>query len=283
EEVAEALANLQERQKRIEKSDTAEAKVGDMLKLSYAGTIAGEEELSNRLLKAEESWMLVDEPEMIPGAKTILAGAKAGATIEATVNFPADFHEAELAGKTANYKFEVIEVHTSIIPEITDEFAKGLGLEDVADLKAKITDSLMHGKEQAEAGKVQEEALKAALAIAGDFDVSSSQIAEEVKTLKEDAANAEKSEEELFAKAKERVQSFYYLIQLAKEENVQITMQDMENRLQTMSYYSRKSPKLLQKELVKDGRINGVAMDVTLDKTIRRLADIATGKDTSAE
>ncbi len=277
-ELEAALADIAERQKKIEKSETEPAKLGDMIKASYTGTIEGEvEESAQRILKSEESWLMLNDPEMIPGIKESLVGAKAGDTVVDTVNFPADFHEASLAGKSAEYTFDVIEVHTSVLPEINDDFAKEIGLESLADLNEKIEENLLQGKKQEVEGKIQEEALKQLLALAGDFPVPPSQITEEVNSLKADKANAELTDEEVTAKAKERVQSFYLLVKLAKEEKIQVSQSDMDEQIQKMSYYSQKSPKLVQKKLEKEGRMNSIALDISLNKTVERLVELATG------
>lgn len=282
-EVTDALKELQERQKRIEKaSDDVESKLGDMLKLSYEGKVDGEvDESAERVLKAEESWMMIGDPEMVPGIKESLVGVKAGETVVDEVEFSADFYQEALAGKKATYTFKIDEVHTSILPEINDEFAQQAGLKDVADLEEKIKDSLLQSKKAESENKAQEEAVNALLAITGDFDVSPTQVAEELKNLKEKPANADKEDAELEAEAKKRVQGFYALLELAKAEKVEVTPQEMEDRIKVMSYYSQKSPSIMQKQLQKEGRLGGVAMEITLDKTVKCLMDIATGADSA--
>ncbi len=285
EEVAEAIKELQERQKRIEKADESVAsKLGDMLKLSYEGTVEGGEEVeesAQRVLKAEESWLMIDDPEMIPGVKSFLVGVKAGDEVTQTVDFPADFYQTYLAGKKAEYTFKIEEVHTAILPEINDEFAVSAGLKDLAELEEKVKESLLTGKASAAQNKVQEEAVNALLEVTGDFEVSPTQVEEELKTLKERPANATKEDAELREEAKKRVQGFYALVELAKAENVDVTPQEMEDRIKVMSYYSQKSPEIMQKQLAKEGRLGGVAMEITLDKTVKRLVDIATGADSA--
>lgn len=280
-----ALVELQERQKRIEKAENGEAaKLGDMLKVAYEGTVEGGEELdeaTQRLLKTEDSWLMINEPEMIPGISKFLVGVKAGDEVTETVEFPADFYQTDLAGKKATYTFKIDEVHTSILPELDDEFAVSAGLKDLEELKEKIKESLVSAKQAEVDNKAQEDAMNALLDIIGDFDVSEAQVAEELKTLQEKPANATKEEAELATEAKRRVQGFYALLELAKAEGVQVTPQEMEDRIKVMSYYSKKSPEIMQKQLEKEGRLGGVAMEITLDKTIKCLVDLATGADSA--
>lgn len=278
EELTEALKELQERQKRIEKAeDDVESKLGDMLKLSYEGKVDGDvDESVERTLKAEESWMMIGDPEMVPGIKESLVGVKAGETVVDEVVFPEDFYQEVLAGKKATYTFDIAEVHTAIVPEINDEFAQQAGLKDVAELEDRIKASILESKQAAAENAAQEQAVTALLEQTGDFDVSPTQVAEELKNLKEKPANAVKEDAELEEEAKKRVQGFYALLELAKAEKVEVSPQEMEDRIKVMSYYSQKSPSIMQKQLEKEGRLGGVAMEITLDKTVKCLMDIAT-------
>jgi trigger factor len=71
-----------------------------------------------------------------------LKGAKAGDTRECALTFGSDHPNAELAGKTANFKIEVKEVKRKKLPELTDELAEEVAKTDLAGLRERITKGL---------------------------------------------------------------------------------------------------------------------------------------------
>ena len=80
-----------------------------------------------------------------------LVGLKKGQTATFSIDMPADppIMLAALQGKTdkIDFEVEVKVVKKKILPEVTDEWAKDtLGFEDVADLRAKIAESVAQQK-----------------------------------------------------------------------------------------------------------------------------------------
>ncbi len=282
EEVEAALNDLAERQKKIESVKDEPAKLGDMVKASYTGKIDEEvAESAKSILNSEETWIMINEPEILPGIKEALVGAKAGDTVIDTLTFPKDFHEESLAGKSVEYTFDISEVFASIVPELNDEFAKSIGLNSIEETKEKIKENLLQAKKQEVESKLQESALLEVLKLSGDFEIPQSQIKSEIENLKKD--NAELSDEEATEKAKERIRAFYILVKLAKEEKINVSQADIDSQIQKMSYYSQKSPQLIQKKLAKEGRLNGISLDILLNKAMERLTQIATNEEITKE
>jgi trigger factor len=58
--------------------------------------------------------------------------------------FPEDYHGKEVAGKTADFMVTLTKLEAANLPEVTDEFAKSLGVKDatVDALKAEIRQNL---------------------------------------------------------------------------------------------------------------------------------------------
>ena len=59
-----------------------------------------------------------------------LTGRKGGESFEADVDFPADFRNEQLAGKTAKVSFSIVKVQEPQLPEVDAEFAKLFGIAD---------------------------------------------------------------------------------------------------------------------------------------------------------
>ena len=109
-----------------DKGDAGVVEQGDRLGLSFVGKIDGKEFDGGR------------SGEFIPGFEEQLIGFKKGETREIEVTFPADYQSDELAGKAATFEVTVLHVDGPNSGELDDEFAKRLGVEDVAALRDAV-------------------------------------------------------------------------------------------------------------------------------------------------
>ena len=96
------------------------------------------EELGARFVIGHQS-----VPEQINEA---LQGAKVGDHREAVKRFPDDDEKAERAGKTVRYTIDVKGLKRKVLPEISDELAKTIGLDSLDELKERIGEVLQRNK-----------------------------------------------------------------------------------------------------------------------------------------
>lgn len=92
--------------------------------------------------------LIIGKNYILPGFDKKIAGAKKGDIREFSLPYPADYHDKNLAGKMAEFKVEVKEVYSRVLPEVNEEFAKGFGLKSEEELKSNIKKSLLAEKEQ---------------------------------------------------------------------------------------------------------------------------------------
>lgn len=122
-----------------DKGDGAVVEQGDRLGLSFVGKIDGVEFAGG---KSDHAHLTVGSNEFIPGFEEQLVGQKKDETRTITVTFPADYNNAELAGKEATFDVTVLHVDGPNQGELDDEFAKKLGLEDVAALRNAVKEQM---------------------------------------------------------------------------------------------------------------------------------------------
>ena len=67
---------------------------------------------------------------MLPEFESGLEGIKVSEQKTVEVNFPEDYHGADVAGKTAEFTLKATRVSKPELPEIDEEFAKGFGVQD---------------------------------------------------------------------------------------------------------------------------------------------------------
>jgi trigger factor len=78
----------------------------------------------------------------LKGFKDSLKGAKVGDEKESTIEYPPDYTNKILAGKTVTFKVKVNEVKERELPELNDDFAKDIGTENLEDLKTKVKETI---------------------------------------------------------------------------------------------------------------------------------------------
>ncbi|MBZ0252087.1 MAG: trigger factor, partial [Candidatus Methylomirabilis sp.] len=80
-----------------------------------------------------------------------IVGMKPGETREVAVKFPEDYFSEALRGAEATFKVALKEIQTLDLPELTDEFAKGLGggFDTVEKLRARVREDLQKAAEEA--------------------------------------------------------------------------------------------------------------------------------------
>jgi len=155
-EVGRALDNIAQRAQEFAPPDEPRpSREGDRLIIDFEGQIEGQPFEGG---KAEDFPLVLGSGFMIPGFESQLVGHGAGEAVSVEVTFPAEFPKTELAGKAASFAVQIKEVQEPKPVALDDELAKGQGFDDLAALKAAISDSI--GREY---GQVSRMRLKRAL------------------------------------------------------------------------------------------------------------------------
>ena len=105
----------------------AAAQAGDRVTVDFTGTIAGEAFSGG---SGTDVPFVLGEGRMLPEFETAVTGLAKGASTRFDLTFPADYHGAEVAGKTARFDVTVKDVEWAHTPVIDAEFAKSLGIGD---------------------------------------------------------------------------------------------------------------------------------------------------------
>lgn len=134
------------------------AEKGDRLTIDFLGRIDGEAFAGG---EAQDQPLVIGSGEFIPGFEDQLIGAAAGDQKSVTVNFPADYGAAHLAGKEAVFDVTVKEVAAPGPLELDDETAKKLGLESIDRLREIVKGQIENQYGQMTRQKVKRELLDA--------------------------------------------------------------------------------------------------------------------------
>jgi trigger factor len=149
--VDDSLKRLQEANPRYE-AKAGEAAKGDRLTIDFVGTLDGEAFKGG---SAEDAQVLLGSGNFIPGFEEGLIGSKAGDDRNVEATFPENYPEASLSGKKVNFAVKVKEVASPSTPTADDEFAKGLGLESLDQLRDMVKQRLEQDRGMASRMKVK--------------------------------------------------------------------------------------------------------------------------------
>jgi trigger factor len=122
-----------------DKGEDAVVAEGDRLGLSFVGKIDGEPFEGG---SADHAHLTVGAGEFIPGFEEQLVGMKKGETKTVSVTFPEDYGNAALRGKQAEFEVTVLHADGPKEGALDDDFAKTLGLDDLAALRDAVRDQI---------------------------------------------------------------------------------------------------------------------------------------------
>ncbi len=115
------------------------SKTGDVLVIDFKGRTA-DDNVEHPGMASEGHHLELGSNSFIPGFEDQLTGKKAGDKVEVKVSFPEEYGAAELAGRDAIFDVEIHEIRQNVEAKIDDEFAKSLGMEDLAALRKAVED-----------------------------------------------------------------------------------------------------------------------------------------------
>ena len=122
------------------------AEMGDSTIIDFEGFVDG---VAFDGGKGENFPLELGGGQFIPGFEEQLVGRKQGDEFDITVNFPAEYQAAELAGKEATFKIKLHDVKLKQLPIIDDEFAKDVSdFETLEEFKTEIRKKINESNER---------------------------------------------------------------------------------------------------------------------------------------
>ena len=266
----------------------APAVAGDMLKVDYESDFTPAEDANaavKRQAAAKDSFLWLNEPELIPGSIKALTGAEKGKEYSFAAEYAADYREKEFAGKTVNYKVKVQSVQHR--GKLTDEeMLANTGAKTMDDLRGMFRKELEMEAAAKRRSEANEAVYKKLDEAAGEFDLPAGLLDAEIqKNLQKIAretvrseADAEKFKSELDAhkaeaekNARPALRRMLILRKLAQLEKVTVSDAELEAQVNGMSRYYGYKPNALRETLRKSGAIEDLRFDILSSKALDQL------------
>jgi trigger factor len=185
----------------------------------------------------------------INGLSQGLLGASEGDTRTLELDFPPDYQDADVRGKKGVFAVKVHQVSEKVLPELDDEFAKTVGVQDLGTLRKTVRGELAHAAFHEGRDEAAEHALGHAIDTA-KVDVPDILVDDELDHMLADLKDrlrqqglsyeefllrAKKTEDEVRAEwrdaARRRATSMLVLDEIAKREDVGVTSDELAQEL----------------------------------------------------
>lgn len=256
---------------------------GDFAIIDFAGTVDGEPFSGG---EGKGYPLEVGSNSFIPGFEDQLVGLSKGDSTDVEVTFPEDYFVKDLAGKEAIFKVNIQDVKRKELPELNDEYvASKTDFKTVEDLRANYKERMQKAAEANAKAEYEHELIDLAVANA-KFSVPEimiedkiSQMVEEMKMSLESrkmsldmymqytGLDMAKIRENQRPVAEENVKTDLVLDAIAKAEDIQVDMADVDAEIAAISAQHGASPEEVKKIIKGNG-----TMGLLLANILRRKA-----------
>jgi len=230
----------------------------------------------------DEEDIKADDIEVVLGGEGVqqeftdnLQNTKPDDTKSFLVTYPEDFTSQGLAGKKVEYQASVTAVRRKELPEVDDEWAKSLGddFDSVETLRSKIREDLERRSAAESDHRLRAEVMRKLLE-AHKFEVPQSlvehQTSQRLESVVRDMigrgidprsrdVNWEGAREELKVQAEEDVRASMLLEQIAEEEKIEVSNEEVETEIEAIATASRQPKEQVRAALTKDGGERSIA------------------------
>lgn len=289
-DINEIIKNLQSRM--AERSDVDRAaKDGDELIIDFEGTDDKGQKINGA--DGKDYPLILGSKTFIPGFEDNLLGAKTGETKTFDVTFPKDYGVAALQNKKVTFKVDVKKVQELKEPKADDGFAAKAGpFKTLVELKADIKKQLQTER-QSQADTEYNNELIRKIAEKTQLEIPKALIEDEAQRmeeqekqnliyrgqtwqehLKEEGLTEEQHRRRQYPDAEERVKIGLILSEIADQEGLAVTPEELEIRLQLLK--GQYQDPQMQAELDKPANRRDIEARMLTEKTIEKLASYAT-------
>jgi len=245
-EIAAVIEREQSKNAEMVLKETGSLASGDTAVFDFSGTVDGEKFEGGT---SENYELQIGSGQFIPGFEEQMIGMEVEAAKDVVVTFPADYHEAKLAGKEAVFAVKLHEIKNRVIPELTEEFVKDLdiaGVTDIESYRAHVKADIETSKQQKNENAVVDKAVELAVANAS-FDVPEEMVKEEADRMRDNTMRQikqynldfdtylkymgktkEEYEAGVSAEALRTVKSQLVVEAIGKAENIEATPEEIE-------------------------------------------------------
>ena len=221
------------------------AQDSDRVTVDFEGKLDGEPFEGG---SAEDFQFLVGEGQMLKEFEEAVRGMKVGESKTFPLAFPEDYHGKDVAGKTADFMVTVSKIEASHLPEVNEQLAKSLGVQDgtVEGLRADIKKNLER-EVKFRLNQRNKQAVMDALVAKAELDIPKSSVQAEIDRMTQAARADLKArgikdveklpipEDTFRPQAEQRVRLGLVVAELVKTQNLQATPEQLKAQVEELA------------------------------------------------
>ena len=283
EEVEEALEKERQKNSRTVTVTDRPVQNGDTAVIDFEGFVDG---VAFEGGKGENHPLEIGSHTFIDTFEDQLVGKNTGDEVEVNVTFPEKYQAEELAGKPAVFKVKIHEVKAKELPELNDEFAQDVSeFETLEEYKADVRKRLEVQKED-EAKRTKEDEAIQKIIDKSEMEIPEAMIDTQCENMVNEFAQRiaqsglsmeqymqfsgltlDKLKEQVRPEAETRIKSSLVLEQIAKDENIQVSDEEIDAEIEKMAKaYGMEADKL--KEYMGDAEKESMKRDISVTKAV---------------
>ena len=224
---------------------------GDTAVIDYEGFVNGEAFEGG---KGENHSLVIGSHSFIDNFEEQLIGKNAGEELEVHVTFPEEYHAPELAGKPAVFQVKINEIKCKELPLLDDEFAQDVSeFDTLSEYRDSVKAKMQERKENSAKREKEEEAIEKIIdkskmdipdamvetQTAGMLNDFAGRMAQQGLSLEQymqfTGLTMEKLQEQMKEDALKRIRTGLVLEQIAKEEDIQVSDEEIEAEVVKMA------------------------------------------------
>jgi trigger factor len=258
---------------------------GDWAQIAYTGVIQGDD--SAAPIKSDDALVEVGGKDTVEAFNSVLRGATAGQTLHVSADYPTEYPQGQLAGKTVDYEIQVRAIKKRSVPELNDDFARELGeYENLAELENRVREHLENRKRRTVESETKDQ-LMGALIQRFPFPIPESLVQEQIdarldrglRALAAQGMSTDQMRKLDFGRlraaqrdsATAEVKASLLLAKIAHEENVDISDDELDREIQIAAIQSREPVDTLRARLTEDGGLARIREQLKREKTAQLL------------
>ena len=273
---------------------------GDLLTLDVTGFIEGEQITND---EGVDYIPQEDNSLPVPGFSGHLEGMTEGQEKDFTLTIPEEQYQEEFAGKECAYRVRVLSIKAKNLPDLDDEFAKGVGegyesLQTLRDeLRGRIASDAESNAERTHHDQILQELLSIASIQASDliYQREMEGLQEErERTLRNQRLDMdtylgyigltnEEWRDQLRSRAEERLKSHLVLTKVAELEEIEISPEAVQSEIDEMVSSAGESAEMMRQSLSTDAMRSNIQASIRNREVMRRLAEIMVGSISDEE
>jgi trigger factor len=229
---------------------------GDRVSIDFEGKIDGEPFAGG---KAEGFQFIVGEGQMLEQFDKAVRGMKVGESKTFPLQFPADYHGQDVAGKEADFLVTMRKAETQNLPDIDEAFAKALGIKEgtVEGLRADVRKNLDREVRFRVLARNKASVMDALLKVA-QLDVPAALVSNEVERMTasaraelkqrgvKDADTAPIPADMFQAQAERRVRLGLVVAELVRSNNLQARPEQLQAHIEELSQSYEKPSEVMR-------------------------------------